>query len=94
MRESEFAIVFKSANPGVKRTDEEKKAPRSKLRKMLAVGRRASDRGSAALNAERSRKIASLLFVNDTLLDVFRTKVGCLIEIERTISNGKPDRSN
>lgn len=65
MREGELEIFFKSANPGVKRMGEEKKAPSNKFLKTLAVGRRANARGSAALKSERSGKMASLLFAND-----------------------------
>ena len=39
MREGELEFFFKSANPGVKRMGEEKKAPSNRLLKTLAVGR-------------------------------------------------------
>lgn len=96
MREGELDIFFKSANPGLKRMDEEKKVPSNKPLKTLAVGRRASVRGSAAFNSERSGKMAILLlFVQDALLDDFRAaSLGCHLAVTHTVSNGKCDCSN
>ena len=69
-------IFFKTANPSLKRTGEEKKAPSKKLLKTLAVGRRANGRGSVALNSEPSGKTASLLLVTEPSLDDFRANRG------------------
>ena len=94
MREGELDIFFNSANPGVKRMDEEKKAPSNKLLRTLDVGRRANARGSAALKSARSGNIASLLLVNEVLFDEFRGYVRCHLTGNRTISNKKRDCSN
>ena len=94
MREGELAIFFKSANPGVKRMDEEKKAPSNKLLRTLDVGRRANARGSAALNSARSGNNASFLFVKDASLDEFRASIRCHLTGNRTTSNGEGDCSN
>ena len=94
MREGELEIFFKSANPGVKRRDEEKKAPSNKLLRTLDVGRRANARGSAALNSAWSGNNASFLFVKDASLDEFRARIGCHPTGNRTTSNGERDCSN
>ena len=94
MREGELAIFFKSANPGVKRMDEEKKAPSDKLLMTLDVGRRANARGSAALNSARSENKASFLSVKDASLDEFRASISCHLTGNRTTSNGERDCSN
>ena len=94
MGDGEWEIFFKSANPGVKRIDEEKKAPSNRLLKTLAVGRRANARGSAALKSERSGKIASLLSVKDASFDEFRANVVCNLVGKRTKLNDKVECSN
>ena len=94
-REGELDIFFKSANPGLKRIDEEKKAPSSKPLKTLDVGRRAKAKGSAALKSARSGNIASLLFVNDASLDEFlAVNTGCHLAGYCTTPNEKRDCSN
>ena len=97
MCEGELDIFFKSANPGLKSMDEEKKVPSNKPLKTLAVGSRASARGSAAFNSERSGKMAILFLfvVQDALLDDFRAaNVGCHLAVTHTASNEKRDCSN